>query len=80
MFRKDILLYVDDYPLIFAFRMESKKVKVISIGTHIKDKSRLELEMIIELPHNLNMDSLINVLNTIEDNDMSMFIGEKDEV
>ena len=60
--------------------LESKKVKVISIGTHIKDKSRLELEMIIELPHNLNMDSLINVLNTIEDNDMSMFIGEKDEV
>ena len=58
--------------------LESKKVKIISIGTHIKDKSRLELDLIIELPHDLNMDSLINVLHTIEDNEISMFIGEKE--
>ena len=58
--------------------LESKKVKIISIGTHIKDKSRLELDLIIELPQDLDMDSLINVLHTIEDNEISMFIGEKE--
>jgi hypothetical protein len=34
--------------------------------------------MIIQLPQDLNLDSLINVLHTIENEEMSMFIGEKE--
>jgi putative Mg2+ transporter-C (MgtC) family protein len=58
--------------------LESKNVQIISISTHIKDKSKLELDMIIQLPQDLNLDSLINVLHTIENEEMSMFIGEKE--
>ena len=59
--------------------LESKKVKIISIATHVKDKQRLELDLIIQLPNDLKLDTLVNVLNTIEDEDISMFIGEKKE-
>ena len=59
--------------------LESKKVKIISISTHVKDKQRLELDLIIQLPNDLNLDTLINVLITIEDEDLSMFIGEEEK-
>jgi putative Mg2+ transporter-C (MgtC) family protein len=58
--------------------LESKQVKIISITTHVKDRSRLELDLIIEIPNDLNLDSLINVLHTIEDKDISMSIGEQE--
>lgn len=57
--------------------LESKKVKIISISTHVKDKQRLELDLIIQLPNDLKLDTLINVLNTIEDEELSMFIGKE---
>ena len=58
--------------------LENKKVQIISISTRIKDKKNLELDLIIQLPNDLNLDSLINVLNTIEDEDISMFISEQE--
>ena len=58
--------------------LESKNVHIISIGTHIKDKSKLELDMIIQIPHDLNLDSLINVLHAIDNEEMSMSISEKE--
>jgi len=58
--------------------LENKKVQIISISTHVKDKSKLELDMIIQLPQDLNLDSLINVLHTVENEEISMFIGEKE--
>tara|TARA_Y100001963_G_scaffold66877_1_gene93220 strand:+ start:1203 stop:1886 length:684 start_codon:yes stop_codon:yes gene_type:complete len=79
---RELKVKLSDRPGIMSdIRMilESKKVKIISIGTHIKDKSRIELDLIIELPQELNLDSLINVLNTIEDKDMSMFISKEEK-
>jgi putative Mg2+ transporter-C (MgtC) family protein len=58
--------------------LESKKVKIISIATHVKERQKLELDLIIQLPNELKLDTLINVLNTIEDEDMSMFIGKEE--
>ncbi len=60
--------------------LENKSVHIISISTHIKDRNKLELSLIIQLPQDLNLDSLINVLHTVENEDMSMFIGEKEDV
>ena len=57
--------------------LESKKVKIISISTHIKDKRKLELDLIIQLPSDLQLDTLINVLNTIQDDEFSMFLGKE---
>ena len=59
--------------------LENKRVHIISISTHIKDKSKLELDMIIQVPEDLNLDSLINVLHTIDNEEISMFIGEKED-
>ncbi len=59
--------------------LDSKSVKIISISTHMKDRQRLELDLIIQLPNDLKLDTLINVLNTIEDKDISMFIGERED-
>lgn len=59
--------------------LESKKVKIISIATHVKEKQKLELDLIIQLPNELKLDTLINVLNTIEDDDFSMYIGKEEQ-
>ena len=59
--------------------LDSKSVKIISISTHMKDRHKLELDLIIQLPNDLKLDTLINVLNTIEDEDISMFIGERED-
>ena len=59
--------------------LESKKVKIISIATHVKEKQKLELDLIIQLPSELKLDTLINVLNTIEDDDLSMYIGKEEQ-
>ena len=59
--------------------LEEKNVKIISITTHVKDKQRLELDLIIQLPNELKLDTLVSVLNTIEDEDISMSIGEKED-
>ena len=59
--------------------LESKKVKIISIATHVKEKQKLELDLIIQLPNELKLDTLINVLNTIEDDDLSMYIGKEEQ-
>jgi len=59
--------------------LESKKVKIISIATHVKEKQKLELDLIIQLPNELKLDTLINVLNTIEDDDFTMYIGKEEQ-
>ena len=36
-------------------------------------------DLIIQLPNELKLDTLINVLNTIEDDDFTMYIGKEEQ-
>ena len=58
--------------------LDSKQVQIITISTHIKDKNKLELDMVIQLPQDLNLDSLINVLHSVDNEDISMSISKKE--
>ena len=48
-------------------RLESRKVKIISMNAAMPDKETLKLDMIIRVPGDLKMDALINLVNDIGD-------------
>lgn len=45
--------------------LESKKVKIVSMSASLEQRKILKLSMIIHVPHDLKMDSLINMVNEV---------------
>ena len=54
---------VNDLRLI----LKDKKVKVVSLNASMPDKSTLKLSMIIRKPVDLGMDSIINLVNSLDE-------------
>ena len=48
-------------------RLEMKKVTILSLNAAMSDKKSLKVDMVIRLPGDLRMDSLINVVNELEE-------------
>ncbi len=48
-------------------RLEQKRVSILSLNAAMSDKKTLKVDMVIRLPGDLRMDSLINVVNELEE-------------
>jgi len=46
--------------------LEEKRVRIMSLNASMPDKSTLRLSMVIRMPADLGMDTLINLVNTLD--------------